>query len=162
MKDLRLNFFIDWKEYRDAERFVQREESLIQPDYLLGSLLIVTSIFLWYSGLHYIFIILASILGILYILTSTFRGLGLRQRWKREPILNAEHNVDISEDGIHYVLDGIESNLSWNYYQRWIETPTSFLLIYGENVFNLFPKRSFRDDSALSYFRQIISKRLPH
>ena len=54
----------------------------------------------------------------------------------------------------------IESNLDWKYYQRLIEKPDGFLLVYGNDSFNLLPKRAFADETLIQEFRALASKKL--
>jgi hypothetical protein len=88
------------------------------------------------------------------------RRLRLKQRWNRKAVLRAEHHVLASHDGIHYLLDGIESNLDWNYFQRWLESETGFFLIYAGDVFNFIPKRAFANAAQLNEFRQLLGTNL--
>jgi hypothetical protein len=75
--------------------------------------------------------------------------------------LRAEHLVSFSAEGIHYLLDDIESNLDWNYYQSWAESPEGFLLISAEDVFNFIPKRAFPDEARQVEFRKFLTAKLP-
>lgn len=88
------------------------------------------------------------------------RQLRLKRRWEREPLLRAEHVVNFSADGIHYLLDDIESNLDWRYYKSWAESPVGFLLISAEDVFNFVPKRAFENENLQSEFRNLLSTKL--
>lgn len=88
------------------------------------------------------------------------RQLRLKRRWQREPLLRAEHIVSCSPEGIQYLLDDIESNLDWHYYQGWAESPLGFLLISAEDVFNFIPKRAFADETEQKEFRQLLAAQL--
>ncbi len=88
------------------------------------------------------------------------RQLRLKRRWAREPLLRAEHVVNFQAEGIHYLLDDIESNLDWNYYQSWTESPLGFLLISAEDVFNFIPKRAFANEASQHEFRELVASKL--
>jgi hypothetical protein len=88
------------------------------------------------------------------------RQLRLKRRWAREPLLRAEHVVQFQTEGIHYLLDDIESNLDWNYYQNWVESPHGFLLISAEDAFNFIPKRAFTDEALQDEFRTLIASKI--
>ena len=90
------------------------------------------------------------------------RRMRLKRRWDREPLLRAEHAVQFSTEGIHYVLDDIESNLDWNYYKAWAESPDGFLLISFEDVFNYIPKRAISDEAQQSQLRTLLTSQLRH
>jgi len=88
------------------------------------------------------------------------RQLRLKRRWEREPLLQAEHVVSFSAEGIHYLLDDIESNLDWNYYQTWAESPLGFLLVSAVDVFNFIPKRAFANEDLQNDFRKLLTAKL--
>jgi hypothetical protein len=54
----------------------------------------------------------------------------------------------------------IESNLDWKYYQRVMEYPEGLLLVYGNDSFNLLPKRAFADEKLIGAFRALAQKKL--
>jgi hypothetical protein len=56
----------------------------------------------------------------------------------------------------------VESNLDWKYYQRMLESPDGFLLIYGDDTFNLLPKRAFANDEMINQFRTLAVSKLSH
>lgn len=160
MKSISLRYFVDWKEYYRAERFLLRQQHWVLPEQFSGALLLLLAIFFRYFDFPLGYSILPLIAGILFLCVPVFRHLGLRKRWEREPILQAEHIVSYAQDGIHYLLNGIESNLDWKYYQRWIESPQGFLLVYGQDVFNLIPKSAFDSPATINNFRQLIAGKL--
>ncbi|HEX4948082.1 MAG TPA: YcxB family protein [Blastocatellia bacterium] len=88
------------------------------------------------------------------------RRLRLKQRWNRKQVLRSEHIVEASHNGIHYVLDGIESELDWHYFQRWMENDQGFFLIYAQDVFNFIPKRAFANAAQQSEFRALLTSNL--
>ena len=88
------------------------------------------------------------------------RQLRLKRRWAREPLLRAEHVVQFQSEGIHYLLDDIESHLDWNYYRSWAESPHGFLLISAEDVFNFIPKRAFANEALQHEFRTLVASKL--
>ncbi len=53
-----------------------------------------------------------------------------------------------------------ESHLHWGFYERMLESAEGFLLICGEDVFSLIPKRAFASEEALSDFRALLAKKL--
>jgi hypothetical protein len=43
-----------------------------------------------------------------------------------------------------------------------LESPEGFLLIYGDDAFNLLPKRAFADDEMINQFRKLAAAKLSH
>ena len=89
-----------------------------------------------------------------------FRRWRLKARWRRKPILQAEHHVTFTPDGIHYQMDHVESELDWRYFLRWAETEAGFLLIREADVFSLIPKRAFASRAQLDEFRRLLISKL--
>ena len=83
-----------------------------------------------------------------------------KRKWNREPLYQTEHEIAFSDEGVYFRMGQIESNLVWHYYQRLVEGPDGFLLVYGNDSFNLLPKRAFTDDTLVQEFRALASKKL--
>lgn len=89
-----------------------------------------------------------------------FRQWRLKTRWARKPLLQAEHQVTFTTEGIYYLMDHIESHLNWRYFHRWSESAEGFLLIRAEDVFNFIPKRAFAKPAEIEEFRQLLITKL--
>ncbi len=83
-----------------------------------------------------------------------------KRKWEREPFYQSEHKVAFSEDGVYFRMEPIESNLDWKYYQRLVESPDGLLLVYGNDSFNLLPKRAFANETLLNEYRALAQKKL--
>ncbi len=156
-----INFFLNRDEYHAAQEFFRHTRSLIEPEKVIGGLLLVASA-LWFflDDLN-----LAAAAGlaaglIMIFGPPIFRRWEANRKWKREPLYHTEHAVAFSEEGIHFVMGRIESNLDWQYYQRLVESPDGFLLVYGNDSFNFIPKRAFNGDGAINEFRALARKKL--
>jgi len=85
-----------------------------------------------------------------------------KRKWEREPLYRSEHEVSYGDEGIRYLMGHVESILDWKYYQRMLESPEGFLLIYGDNAFNFLPKRAFANDEKINQFRKLAAAKLSH
>lgn len=158
---LSIRFFLDWQEYFAAQEFFRRHRYNLAPEKIVGGLLLLGSA-LWFllGGLP-----LAAIgvfaLGLIIIFAAPWvRRWNWRRRWQREPLFHTEHRVSFDEDGIHFLMGTVESQLVWHYYQRWLESNAGFLLIYGNDSFSFFPKRAFASEQMINDFRALAAKKL--
>jgi hypothetical protein len=156
-----VRFFITWEEYYLAQQRLAPRYFGLTPEQYLGAALMLFGAFLWLAGSHISFSLgaLAAGLGFLTKL-SLFRRLELRRKWAREPLHRTEHLVSFDEQGINYTQSHVQSRLDWGYYQRILETGDGFLLICGEDVFSLIPKRAFANEQTISEFRKLATAKL--
>jgi len=157
---IHVRFSLNWKEYYDAQRFLLRQSGL-GTDKIFGVTLLLLSALLWYAGGYGFYPpgAFAIGLGVLFA-PPLFRRLEFKRKWAREPLHHAEHIVAFEEEGISYTQDRFASRLDWNYYQRMIESQHGFLLIYGDEIFSLIPKRAFADEQMMREFRALASAKL--
>ncbi|HKX32234.1 MAG TPA: YcxB family protein [Blastocatellia bacterium] len=158
---MNINFFLDWEEYLKAQEFFRQSRYSLAPEKMIGGgLLAASALWFFLNNLN----LLAAIglpLGLAIIFAPPLlRRFSLKRKWRREPLYHTEHTVSFSEEGVNFLMGRVESNLRWNYYQRMLESPEGFLLIYGNDSFNLFPKRAFPNQEALATFRDLAAKKL--
>jgi hypothetical protein len=153
-------FSLSWEEYYTAWRFLKRRSSEYAPEKIAGATLVLMGIAIWMLGGHALFVIVGVCTGLAAIISvPMLYRLGLRHRWAREPLHGIEHQVSFSEEGIHYLQGPTESHLDWGFYERLIESEDGFLLICGEDVFSLIPKRAFASAEAINDFRALAEKK---
>jgi len=158
-----INFFLSWEEYFAAQEFFRRRGSKLAPEYPLGGALLVAGVVLLFMGDLGIFAAAVLILGLMVVFAAPLlRRWASRRKWLREPLYQTEHTVAASDDGVYFQMGKIESNLVWHYYQRFVESPEGFLLVYGGESFNYLPKRAFADAESIAQFRALASKNLKH
>ncbi len=157
----RIRFFLNWEEYFAAQEFLRRIRYPIAPEKILGGGLTLLAV-LWnfFSGLTpFSAVPLAAGLAAMFG-APQLRRWASKRKWEREPLYQAEHTVSVSEEGIHFLMGRVESNLDWGYYQRMVESPGGFLLVCGHDAFNFFPKRAFGGESVINEFRALAAKKI--
>ncbi len=157
----RINFFLQWEEYFAAQEFFRRSRQTVAPEWRAGgAFLLIGLILLFVEGMS-LFAVLALVIGVaVMILASQVRRWSSKHKWQREPLYETEHEVSFSDDGVYFRMGVIESNLDWKYYQRVMESPNGLLMVYGNDSFNLLPKRAFADETLFSQFRSLAIKNL--
>lgn len=155
-----VRFHLTWQEYFAAERFLQHQRQRLPSEQLAGLALLILSGVLWAAIGARWFLALPAVAGAVFLASPLFRRAGLRRRWAREPLHREEHVISFTKSGIHYLLGGVASDLPWSYFQSWLESPAAFLLITGEDVFNLVPKRAFTGEEMIGRFRELAASKL--
>lgn len=158
---LNIRFHLDWNEYYEAKEFLLRERYPISPEKIVGGLLLIVSALWFFLDSLNMYAILGLAAGLAVPLTAPMiRRWNVRRKWQREPFFRIEHIVSVSEDGVEYLMGQTKSDLNWLYYQRMIESPAGFLLIYGNDSFNFLPKRAFQGEEMIIAFREMATKNL--
>ncbi len=160
-----IKFILSWEEYFAAQEFFRRSNQsntqAITSEWIVGGLLVLAGVaLLFFDGLGFLATGLMLLgLGLIFI-TPLVRRWASNRKWRREPLYQSEHEVAFSEEGVYFRMGVIESNLDWKYYQRVIESPDGLLLVYGDDSFNLLPKRAFADEKQIIVFRALAEKNL--
>jgi hypothetical protein len=81
--------------------------------------------------------------------------------FRRNPKFREEYYLTFSRENIHFQTASIDSTLQWTYYERVIESPTLFVLMYGKGLYTLIPKRCFHSDDQFTAFRALLQERIP-
>jgi len=156
-----INFFLQWEEYFAAQEFFRRNRQTIAPEWVAGGMLLLIGMLLLFVEGMSVFAILALLIGVAtVILAPQFRSWSSKHKWRREPLYQTEHEVSFSDEGVYFRMGVIESNLDWKYYQRVMESPNGLLMVYGNDSFNLLPKRAFSDENLFDHFRSLATKHL--
>lgn len=156
-----INFFLQWEEYFAAQEFFRRSRQSIAPEWGWGGALVLAGVILLFVEGLSLFAADVLLIGLIVIFgVPLMRRWASKRKWNREPLYQTEHEIAFSDEGVYFRMGQIESNLVWHYYQRLVEGPDGFLLVYGNDSFNLLPKRAFTDDTLVQEFRALASKKL--
>jgi hypothetical protein len=158
---VQVKFSLGWKEYYEAQEFFRRSRHEVAPESVVGAALGLLAIILLLARSAAAYSLAACAAGaIVYLATPWLRRLTLKRRWARRPVYQAEHSVSFEEQGINYLMGWVESNFGWGYYERLLESPGGFLLVYGNDSFSLLPKRAFASEQSIDEFRALAAAKL--
>jgi hypothetical protein len=162
MEPIQVRFFLDWKEYYAAQQFLKRQLYGIAIERCIGVALLLLATLLGYVGGYPLWYPLGAALIGLWLLAGLpwMHRFELKQKWMRERLHRAEHLVSFDEEGISYIQGHVRSQYGWRYYQRLLESPEGFLLIYGGDIFSFIPKRAFASEQLLNEFRALLRAKL--
>lgn len=156
-----INFFLQWDEYFAAQEFFRRSRQSVAPEWLAGGvLLLVGVVMLFIEGMSLLAAVVLLVGVVVMAAASPLRRWTSKRKWQREPLYETEHEVEFRDDGVYFRMGVIESNLDWKYYQRVMESPNGLLMVYGNDSFNLLPKRAFANDQLLNEFRNLANRNL--
>jgi hypothetical protein len=83
-----------------------------------------------------------------------------RIEFQRNPKFREEYHLAFSRENIHFKTVSIDSTLQWTHYERVIESPDLFLLMYGKGLYTLIPKRCFGSKGEIDTFRALIKENI--
>ncbi|MGE0103319.1 MAG: YcxB family protein [Blastocatellales bacterium] len=156
-----LRYHLDWNDYHEAREFLQRDRYPMAPEKIIGGLILTASALWFFLDSLNLYAIIGLVAGLaVFFGAPTIRRWGARRKWEREPFHRFEHLVTVTDDGLEYQMGETRSNLNWPFYQRMIESPSAFLLVYGNDSFSLLPKRAFSDQASIDRFRELTVKGL--
>lgn len=81
--------------------------------------------------------------------------------FQRNPKFREEYHLTFSRANIHFKTAAIDSTLQWTHYERVIENPNLFLLVYGKGLYTLIPKRCFGAEAEINRFRALLADKIP-
>jgi YcxB-like protein len=156
-----IRFFLNWKEYFAAREFLRSSRDPVAPEKIGGALLILAGALLYFFSDLFMAANAVLALGLILVFgIPAIRRQALKHKWEREPLYRMEHTLSFGEEGISLQMGAIESNLSWQYYRGFLESPDGFLLISSDDAFNFFPKRAFDGENTLDQFRALATAKL--
>jgi hypothetical protein len=158
---LSINFYLEWEEYFEAQEFFRRYRYNIAPEKVIGGVLMTLSALWFFLDDLSLFSIIGLVAGLTITLAAPhLRRWASKRKWNREPLYRTQHTVSFNEEGIFFLMGRIESNLDWRYYKWMLESSDGFLLIYGNDSFNFFPKRAFAGEGTIAEFRAMVTSKL--
>jgi hypothetical protein len=81
-----------------------------------------------------------------------------RIEFQRNPKFREKYHLTFSRENIHFKTASLDSILQWAHYERVIESPDLFLLMYGKGLYTLIPKRCFNSNKEMNVFRTLLSQ----
>jgi hypothetical protein len=154
-----ISFINQLKDHLEAQQILYRHGSWAKLDKVVAVLLfgfgiycIVSVGFFWWTIIW------------LPLAVAEWCNLLSLSRWRtkiefqRNPKFREEYQLTFSDENIHFVTPSIDSTLQWTHYERVIESPDLFLLMYGKGLYTLIPKRCFNSNEKINAFRTLVNQ----
>ena len=167
MNEIAIEYIAELKNYIEAEKYFQKskKEKYIF-DKVMETLLVMIGIFVIISGItlkepimSYVYGIFFVVIGILFlsgISMNAFSWLYFKLYINRKGV----QKLRISDEKIRYEIKDIKTEIGWNYYKNFLETPETILLLYGKRHYAVVPKKVFQGKD-LEYFISLLNQKFP-
>lgn len=154
-----VNFINELTDHLEAQRVLYQRGVMAKLDKVVAALLFGFGIYSVFSvGAHW-----WTLIWFPLAVAEWFDLLSL-QRWRtkiwfqRNPKFREEYHLTFSRENIHFKTTSLDSTLQWTHYERVIESPDLFLLMYGKGLYTLIPKRCFASSEEISTFRALLDQ----
>jgi YcxB-like protein len=84
----------------------------------------------------------------------------LRHIFRQQKSLHLPYSVEFTDAGIVSTRVEGETKHGWDYYRKWNEGKTLFLLFQSEVLMNMIPKRCFASPEEMAEFRELLAKKI--
>ena len=100
-------------------------------------------------------------IAILMIVIAPFtQKLSAKRFFRKNPHLQKECRIDISEQGVECSTEDFHSEVGWSRFPKWQESERIFLLYNSARVYSIFPKRAFAAEEV-DAFRSLLTQKIP-
>ena len=126
---------------------------------------VITAAVMFVVGLVMLFVVfwLASVLfavGGLLLLITWLRSLLWRKSFREAKKYNDDILVTINDDTVRVESAGGKSDLDWNFFTWYLDTPEQVLMYVTKRNFSVIPKKAFRDTKQVDNFLEVVRKKL--
>ena len=159
MEKIEIEYYADIKNYFEAAKYFTKSkikrnifDKIMEIFVLLiGGFMLITGKFL---------------IGIIFLIFGLLFMLGILEKavtymyFKMYTAKIGCQKLFISEDKIKYKRKDINSDIDWNYYKGFMETPGTILLLYGKKYYSVIPKDAF-SGNELEKFILLLCEKFP-
>jgi hypothetical protein len=152
-----ISFINELKDHIEAQRFLYSKGFMAKLDKIVAALLLGFGIYSIVSvGVLWWTIIWFPLAAALWFDLLTLSYWRTKIEFQRNPKFRAEYHLTFSGENIHFKTVSFDSTVKWTHYQRAIESPSLFLLMYGKGLYTLIPKRCFVSNDEIDAFRALV------
>jgi hypothetical protein len=163
METISLRFKYTEEEYIAATRFYLTGSTGFLIRLVLSSIFVMAGIFL-VSFLHLDSVIsfLLTFVGVVLLLIWALLFFVVpRQRFRRDPKFRDEYTLQFSDDGIQFKTAQIDALVQWNLYSKVIKNERFYLMVYGQDMISVIPRRAFASAQQEAAFDELLKRKLP-
>jgi hypothetical protein len=157
-----VRFMNELRDHLEAQRLLYKQSFLSKCDKVVAVLLFGFGVYaVWATGLRWWTVILFPLAVVEWFNLLSLDSIRTRVWFRRNPKFREEYCLTFSPENIHFKTASIDSTLQWTNYERVVESPGLFLLMYGKGLFTLIPKRCFSSDEEINAFRALLKEKIP-
>ena len=157
-----ISFINELKDHIEAQRLLYSKGTMAKLDKVVAILLFGFGVYcLVFVGLRW-----WTIIWLPLAVAEWFNLLSL-SRWRtriefqRNPKFREEYHLTFSFENIHFKTASLDSTLKWTHYDRVIQSPDLFLLMYGKGLYTVIPKRCFKSEEEIKAFCTLLDQTIP-
>ena len=98
--------------------------------------------------------------GALLFIIVAFRSFMWRRAFRDAKKYNADISVVIRDDSVHVESAEGKSDLNWDFFTWYLDTPEHVLLYMTKRSFSVIPKSAFQDEQSVHSFMDLVKSRL--
>lgn len=157
-----IRFVNQVKDHVEAQRLLYDQSFLAKTDKAFAVFTVCWGVFsIFVSGFQWWTIILFPLALLGWFSFSPLQKWKTKVEFQRNPKFREEYHLTFTRENIHFKTASIDSNLQWTHYEKFIEGPDSFLLMYGKGLYTLVPKRAFHSVEEKNEFRALLQTIFP-
>ncbi len=159
MVDLRFRYTEG--EYVSATRAYMLRSTRLMSGFCLSLFLLLIGLSGFTAGFDSSFSYLLVGISLVFILIFLMAFFVMpRKQFRSDPRFRDEYSLQFSEDSIHFKSAHLESTLQWSLYTKFTESRRFYILVYGENMITVIPKRVFAGAGQEAMFRELLRRKI--
>lgn len=158
--DLRFRYLPD--EYARGIRAHQFGRSTLIADAVVSLLFLIASVAILLTGPAEYRALGLILLGLSVLLPAIYAAsvYAMRAAINADPRAGRDYWLQISDSGIRFRSEGVDSHLEWKVYQRVVKTRGFYLLYYGRRQFSVIPLRVLSGEQQIADFEALLRRHL--
>ncbi len=154
-----ISFINELKDHLEAQRVLYSKGVMAKLDKVVAVLLFSFGVCcVAFGGLHWWTIIWFPLAVAEWFDFLSLSRCRTKIEFQRNPKFREEYHLTFSRENIHFKTASLDSTLQWTHYDRVIESPNLFLLMYGKGLYTLIPKRCFNSEEEVTEFRSLLNR----
>ncbi len=158
---MKLNIDITREDYADFNKFHFMKTRLKQSIIAIVCTLLIVQYFLNSDGFDLMRTTVSSLFGIVVYIFILYRSYVVI---KRIPLENGyilgKKEVEFTEERYFYKTRNSEASTGWDAIKSIEEGKTAFYLFMDTNMAMIIPKRTFKDESEMCYFKDLVTRKI--
>lgn len=154
-----VHFWNELNDHLEAQRVLYRRSVMAKIDKVVAVLLLCLGIYcVAVAGVRWwtlVWFVLAVVEWFDVLSVARFRS---TIAFRRNPKFREEYHLTFTPENIHFKTLSFDSVIQWTHYERVLESPTLFLLMYGKGHYTVIPKRAFDSDNDTNAFRALLAR----
>lgn len=159
MKKISLQYRITLQDFTEAYEYHWKSKKLgTRTNFYLSIFGIVAAILLSFYNMPAGIVVF--VVGFFLLSITLLRSFLYKRSYLASPKYAKEIHATFSDSEIHTQCAIGSSGLTWDIYIAHTESKNKFLLYVSKNNFSILPKRAFKNNQELEFFRELIHNKI--